>query len=295
MRPVRVAGIAILMTALAAPAPAPPAETVARSQIESAVTFEKAGRYGEAIAALSSALASKALSDADTARALFDRGLAYDGLGNMRATLADYSAALQRDPSLTAALSNRADTYRRAGHIDEAKRDYWAALKAPAGAREYPYLGLGQIALQEGDTAAARRYFQQALAANPNFAPAAKSLAAVLAMKTESGLRPSQEEDVTTAAPVAVAAPALTPAQGGVHALVQLGAFQSEAIAQGAWVAIAAASGEVLHGLTPLVTPVDAQGKRLWRLRTAVADKAQAAALCAALTQRQLACVTVRR
>ncbi len=300
------------MTALAAPAPVPPVDAAARAEIESAIALEQAGRYGEAVERLSHALAAKVLSDADSARALFDRGLAYDGLGNMRAAVADYSAALRRDPSLSPALNNRADALRRAGRLAEAKRDYWAALKCPGGAREYPYYGLGLVAQQEGDREAARGFFQQALAANPNFALAAQSLAAVMdssgarliPAKTQSGLRLSLGDDhalLTSAAqpaeplaPTFVAKPETAPP--GTPVLVQLGAFQSEAIAHGAWEKISTASGDALRGLTPLVTAVDRPGReRLWRLRTAVAGQPAAQALCSALTQRQLACVVVVR
>ena len=270
--------------------------------METAVTLEQSGRYGEAVTLLSRALAAKTLTQTDSARALFDRGLAYDSLGNMRAAEADYSAALNLDASLAPALSNRADTYRRSGRLAEAKRDYWAALKLPASAHEYPYYGLGLIAEEEGDGAAAHAFFQQAVAANPNFSPAVKRLAAALAVKTESGLRPSQVEGpgLASVAPLPAVAPAaVAPAAAPVHGngvQVQLGAFQSEDIARAAWTEISAASGVALRGSSPQVSPVDRAGKpRLWRLRTAVADRAQASALCSALTQRQLACVAVWR
>jgi tetratricopeptide (TPR) repeat protein len=279
-----------MVTALTAPAPAPSAEAVARAEIETAVALERVGRYSDAIKPLSRAIESNALSDADRARALFDRALAYDGLGRMPAAVADYTASLQIEPGLAPALNNRADLYRRAGQLAEAKRDYEAALKCPNAAREHPLYGLGLVAREEGDAAAADAYFQQALAANPSFAPA---LAALPPRMTESGLRPSQ--DVGPPALPAVAVPAVSPPANGKGTLVQLGAFQSEALARGAWELITGVSGESLRALTPVVTPVDVAGKRLWRLRTAVADKPQASALCAALTQRQLACITVRR
>lgn len=289
MRLARAAFVILLMTALTAPAPAPSADAVARAELETAVALERVGRYSDAIKPLSRAIDSNALSDADRARALFDRALAYDWLGRMPAAVADYTAALQIEPGLAPALNNRADLYRRAGQLAEAKRDYEAALKCPNGAREHPLYGLGLVAREEGDAAAADAYFQQALAANPGFAPAA---AAMPVRMTETGLRPSQDVGPP---PVTQAVPSVSPPVNGKGTLVQLGAYQSEALARGAWDLITGVSGESLRALTPVVTPVDVAGKRLWRLRAAVADKPQASALCAALTQRQLACITVRR
>lgn len=293
----RVACIAIMMTALAAPAPAPSAKAVARAQIESAVTLEQAGRYGEAVEQLSRAIAAKDLSRADRARAFYDRGIAYDGLGNMRAAVADYSAALRLEPALAPALNSRADAFRRSGVLDAARRDYAAALKCPGAAPERAYYGLGMIAQQQGDVATARDYFQKALAANPGFTLAAEGLAAVMPAKTESGLRPSQDEShafPVSAEPLAAWPEIDRPAPGGSPVLVQLGAFQTEATARAAWDKIVAASGDALRGMAPMAVPLDRAGKRLWRLRAAVPTRKGAQALCAALTQRQLACVLVQ-
>jgi len=297
----RVASILILMTALAAPAPAPSGEALARGLMEAAVALEHAGRYGEAVEQLSRAIAAKALSNADTARALFDRGVAYDGLGNMRAAVDDYSAALRRDAGLAPALNNRANAFRRVKRLAEAKRDYWAALKCPSGAREYPYDGLGLLAVAEGNGDAARGYFQKALAANPGFAPAAQSLVALTEphLQTDTGLRRSLDDGEEPAAkpmpapPPAVAKPVGKPA--GAMTLVQLGAFQNEAAAHTAWDKIAAASEDALRGFTPVTVPVDIPGKgRLWRLRAAVPDAPAARKLCQTLMQHRLACVLAR-
>lgn len=293
----RVACIAIMMTALAAPAPAPSAKAVARAQIESAVTLEQAGRYGEAVEQLSGAIAAKDLSRADRARALYDRGIAYDGLGNMRSAVADYSAALRLEPALAPALNSRADAFRRSGALDAARRDYAAALKCPGAALERANYGLGLIARQQGDVATARDYFQKALAANPGFSLAAEALAGVMPAKTESGLRPSQDESRVMAAsePLAAKPEIDRPVPGEKPVVVQLGAFQTEATARAAWDKISAGSGDALHGLTPIAVPLDRAGRRLWRLRTAVPTRKGAEALCSALTRRQLACVLVQR
>jgi tetratricopeptide (TPR) repeat protein len=267
---------------LAAPAPAPSGDAFARGQMESAIALEQSGRYREAVEHLSHAIAAKTLSDADTARALFDRGVAYDGLRNMRAAVADYSAALRLDANLAPALNNRANAFRRAGQLVEAKRDYWAALKCPSVAREYSYNGLGLITVAEGNRDAARGYFQKALAVNPNFAPAAQSLAALMDPAAPPETKPAET-------------PAEKPAVATGAVLVQLGAFQNEAMARAAWDKIAAASEDALRGFTPVTVPVDLPGKgRLWRLRTAVPDITAARKLCLTLLMHRQACVLAR-
>jgi cell division protein FtsN len=86
-----------------------------------------------------------------------------------------------------------------------------------------------------------------------------------------------------------------TKAGRAASVLVQLGAFGSRDSALTGWSKIVAASGEALAGLSPAVVEVTLPGKgRLWRLRTAVADKAAAQALCAKLTSHGQACLLVR-
>lgn len=307
MRAGRVAGILILMTALAAPAPPPTAEALARAVLEQGATFVQSGRYSEAVDELSHAIATRALSPADTARALFDRGVAQDGLGNMRAAISDYTAALSFDAELAPALNNRGNALRRTGQFAEAKHDYLAALNCPGVTPEYPYYGLGLIALQQGDGQLARGYFGKALAANPSYLPAAQGLSDLAARsieaqsisKTSTGLRRLADDNPAIAeAPVEKRMPRMKsarPVSQGKDALVQVGAFQTAAMALDAWDKIAAVSGDALQGLTPFTATVDVPGKgRLWRLRTAVSDPPAAKKLCQTLAQHRQACLLPR-
>jgi tetratricopeptide (TPR) repeat protein len=141
---------------------------------------------------LTQAIQTRALRGEDVARMLFDRGVAFDALGNTKRALADYSAALRLAPRLSAALSNRANVYRRIGRLDEAKRDYLAALHCPGVSSQYPYYGLALIAGQLGDRDTARDYFQKALAVDPSYALAAQGLSALSAPSiTSPGVPPS--------------------------------------------------------------------------------------------------------
>jgi tetratricopeptide (TPR) repeat protein len=231
--------------------------------------------------------------------------VAQDSAGNLTAALADYGEALKHDPGLAPAYNNRANIARRSGHFADAKRDYQAALDCPEGAREYPYLGLGLIAQAEGTSEAARDFFRKALAANPAFTQAAAALAAMeAAAKNQINAKIPDKlagDKSVTSKPV-IAKPAIANAAGdpkpstkaGARALIQLGAFGNEALAAKAWGAIAAAYPQALKGLAPLTVAVEVPGKgRLWRLRTAVTDKAAARSVCAALSEHGQACVPV--
>lgn len=181
MRPGRVLSlIGVAAAMITAGAHAPP-DAILRNQqlLASAVLHLGQGRNRLAIEELSQVVVSKALSRPDQVRALYDRGVAYDSIGDTRAALNDYGAALKLDPRFAPALNNRANAYRRMGRLAEARRDYLAALAAPGAAREYAYFGLGQIAELRGDATAARGAYHKALAANPAFAQAALSIVAL--------------------------------------------------------------------------------------------------------------------
>lgn len=274
------------MTALTGPAPAPLPDEAARQLIEEAVALELAGRNAEAIGRLDLALGSNRLSSADSARALYDQGIAYDATGKTQAAIADYSAALKLDPGLMPALNNRANAYRRAGRLDDAVRDYKAVLRVSKAAHEYAHYGLGLIAKAQGDTEGARSHFKDALRANPRYEAAAKAgeaLAIPNVPKSSPAAMPLPNPPRDVRAPLT--------AHTKTGPFVQLGAYQTEAFALQIWGKLVDDHGDLLHGLTPVTEPVDRPGKgRLWRLRIAPGGQAAATALCASLKQRRLAC-----
>jgi len=190
----------------------PPPDLVLRTRqlMASAVLHQNQGRNRLAIEELSQVVVSKGLSRTDLVRALYDRGVAYDTIGDTRAAMNDYVAALRFDPHFAPALNNRANAYRRMGRLAEAKRDYLAALACPGGAHEYSYYGLGQIAEQQDDAAAARAAYHKALAANPGFALAALSIVALDKREREEiAAAATQQSDVIVAPPPQNVAPAL--------------------------------------------------------------------------------------
>lgn len=76
---------------------------------------------------------------------------------------------------------------------------------------------------------------------------------------------------------------------------VQLGAFNTRAIAEAEWRRFLARHADLLGALSPAVIPVQSGGRTLWRLRAGpLPDTARASALCADLKARGLACIPAR-
>lgn len=79
--------------------------------------------------------------------------------------------------------------------------------------------------------------------------------------------------------------------------LIQLGAFDSEAVARRQWEQISARHGDLLGGKEYYVQKIDRSGRIFYRLRVAgYANKQETQAACAALTARGLPCMpTINR
>ena len=93
---------------------------------EEAEELFEAREYEKAIAAYSRALYLRP----DDARALQERGLAYDeGLGQLEKGLADYNRALQLDPYYPRAYGHRALIYARRGQLEKALADATQAVR----------------------------------------------------------------------------------------------------------------------------------------------------------------------
>ena len=86
-----------------------------------------------------------------------------------------------------------------------------------------------------------------------------------------------------------------TPARGASPSdySVQLGAFGSQASAQGAWQRLQGRFGAQLRGLSPRIVPANTTSGPLYRLQAPAAGEAQARALCDSLKQHSQQCVPV--
>jgi tetratricopeptide (TPR) repeat protein len=286
------------------------------------------GANDAALADFTLALSAAALPPLERARALFARGVSLDSLGRLEDAAGDYSAVLKLVPGATYALNNRANVRRRQGRLDEARRDYLAALNGTNPNPQYPYFGLGGIAEAGGDLSAARGYYNRALAAAPGFALAQERLDAlgappageapadtgIIVLKppgprTASAIvlhpPPSAKFVAASAAPRtqpvspapgrgAPLRPAIVENKGGrAGALAQLGAWRSEEEARVGWTMAQDSAADLLDGLEPVIVRAEIAGRgTFWRLRTA--PKRPVAQFCAAMIQQGLACIPTR-
>jgi tetratricopeptide (TPR) repeat protein len=281
----------------------------ARLLLDRGLASELTGAHEQALADFTAAIDARVLPAGEQAQALLQRGFLLDSMGRLADALGDYTAAIGLAPDTAkAARNNRANIYRRQNRLEEARRDYLAALEGDNPRPEYPYAGLGQIAEARGDVEAARRFYARAVAANAHYALAVDRLAALggpspdsvsdpgvihlrppgarpvpvdapVALKPPSGVaaaRPVAEAPVHLHMPRTTAhqAPALRPAIGSAEPaggrLVQLGAWRSRAEAEAGWNHAKAISGGALDGLAPVIQVADLPGKgRYYRLRAA--------------------------
>lgn len=272
-------------------------------QFEAGIEQQRAGHLREAVALLTAAIDSQRLEGDNRIRAIFDRGVAYDGLGNISSAIADYSLALRFAPSFAAALNNRANAYRRQGRLGEAWQDYSAALASPGVVKQYPYYGLGALAASKGNREDARKYFKLALVEDPKFSLALDGLAALdrgsHTTSFAAGFKSSERLQLRPAISDMVGGRNISGMAGAAPAgrrsfKVQLGAFRNEGAAKAGWSQIATASDGVLAGLNPYIVTVTLPGKgQFWRLRTEVASMQAARKLCVKLADRGLPCLLV--
>lgn len=287
--------------------------------VEGARTLEISGQKDGALADYTKAIESHELDRNAQARAFFDRGLLLDSMNRLDEAARNYGAALSLSPKFAAALNNRANVYRRLGHVAEAERDYRASLAAGNIQAQYSYYGLGEIAEAQGKIDQARDFYGKALAIAPDFVLASRKMAA-LAAPQPIHLHPPKEvaeqkevapEPVILRLPKPKPAPArfrpseplpasyqrrdpvLKPAldQGGSGSQVQLGAWRTEAEATQGWDRAVKRAEGILEGYSPHIVAIDLPGAgRYYRLRIAT-DKSGSKTLCAALQAKGLDCI----
>jgi len=105
--------------------------------------------------------------------------------------------------------------------------------------------------------------------------------------------RPHANADADEEGPAtATVSPAAPIAPSGFQ--VQLGAYLSEAEAQRQWDGFAARNGDLLAGSAPVISPLESDGRTLYRLRTAAFSDVDAAReTCAALLSRGEQCLVI--
>jgi len=304
--------------------------TRARLLVVRGMARQALGINDEAMADLTHALSIPVLTPQERAKALFARGVSLDSLDRLDDAFGDYSAVLKLVPAATYALNNRANVRRRQGRLDEARRDYMAALKGTNPNAQYPYFGLGQIAETQGDMDAARGYYNKALAAAPGFALALERLQAMGApvegpagMPADTGVVVLKPPGGKTQAPVMLHPPEADPAMPAVmpvrarkavtaagpapdsslrptildgapfssgKGLAQLGAWRSEQEARDGWAVAKDSARGLLAGLTPVIVRAEIPGRGVF-YRLRTAPAVPVSQFCASLAGRGLSCI----
>lgn len=146
---------------------------------------------------------------------------------------------------------------------------------------------------------------EAAVASKAETAPLAEPITEATVEKAAEDVSPVAPK----AAPVALRRPARTAvqppraaaeAEPSAAALasriqIQLGAFNTEAIAGEQWSALKNRNGDLLSGRARVVTPVESGGRRLFRLRAGPFENVdQASTLCRALKARGEDCIVAR-
>ncbi len=141
-----------------------------------AAEYEKAGRYDQAVLVCEDAQKDGVLNG----RLLSRLGDLYLRSGKKEQAIAAYEKAAQYNPSDVQSQTNLATVYLEEGKIADAERCFRWALTienyAPA------YNGLGLIAIQRHDAAAAREQFERAVALDPSLVEAQLNLGLIYKM-----------------------------------------------------------------------------------------------------------------
>lgn len=166
------------------------------------VALQKSGQQDAAIADYTRAIEARSLPQPVLARAHYNRGIAYGQSGKDDAAEQDYRKAIELSPGYAAAYHNLANLERRRGANDSAVTHYTAALEQMRGREQrLSYFGRALAYEGMGDRARAEADLRQALAVDPEFAPAAEKLTALTSMTGDD----AQEEVTAKVLPSTVA------------------------------------------------------------------------------------------
>jgi tetratricopeptide (TPR) repeat protein len=117
------------------------------------------------------------LSENNRTATLVNRGALEAAFNQTDAAIADFNAALARNPGLSDVYVNRGAALLRAGHFDQARADFDHAIAAHASATVVAYFDRGMANEKSGDLKAAYRDYSQAASMAPGFEPAKAELA----------------------------------------------------------------------------------------------------------------------
>lgn len=235
--------------------------------------------------------------DPANADALNDLGIARDLQGNFAGAAEPYSRALLADPSMTAAEVNLGLSLALSGHGPEALQ-YLGPLATSPGATPKIREDYAAALLASGRRAEAQQVLSidlppdQVLSAMRGFS---QVIAQSQAVALPASAAPSMAE--APVAPVA-AAPLMSavaepetvmsaPAVQNADAAVQLGAFNSQRLAERVWQQLEARDPALFASRTPEITAVTVKRRVFYRLRVAgFENEAAANKFCGAVAAR---------
>jgi tetratricopeptide (TPR) repeat protein len=128
------------------------------------------------IAACNAALAGD-LAQFDRAGTLVNRGTLQAAAHNDDAAVADFNAALTRDPKLAPAYMSRGSAMLRAARYDEARADFTRAIDLGTADLHVAYFNRGEAQEASGNLVAAYHDYRKAQELAPDFKPAGQELA----------------------------------------------------------------------------------------------------------------------
>jgi tetratricopeptide (TPR) repeat protein len=128
------------------------------------------------MAACNAALAGD-LAQFDRAATLVNRGIIQAAAHNDDAAVADFNAALSRDPRLAPAYMNRGLAMLRAARYEEARADFTHAIELGAVDLHVAYFNRGEAQEAAGNLLAAYHDYRKAQELAPDFQPASQELA----------------------------------------------------------------------------------------------------------------------
>ena len=157
-------------------------ELLANAFYNRGLAYQTLGQGGNAADDYTAALNLDAMSTDLRARVLYNRGLAHQQLGQATLAIEDYTSSLLIDSTFSFAYLARANTLRESGQYLFSISDYDRAQKYqhPDMAQVYYGEGLTYEALRR--PAEAKGLYQKALATQPDFAAAAARLTALNAL-----------------------------------------------------------------------------------------------------------------
>lgn len=148
------------------------ANELARALLNRALAWQNLGQHREAIDDYSTAMRLDALSARMRAVALYNRGLSQLKLDQPARAIDDFTNALFLDAEFSQAYYSRANALRQAGQFLFALSDYEKSLRYQHPERYLPYYGEALTYRSLRRTEQAQKALLLALTANPDFQPA---------------------------------------------------------------------------------------------------------------------------